>query len=129
MSDSNSLVPANTPEDSIEFDRSPARELLPPLPPIPDWFVEHNTAPLHVENCPICRRNPNFDYDAYLRSAAWEIRRTFALEYYGARCCLCPATTSLQVHHRTYERIGAERLTDLIVLCRPCHARFHDKAA
>jgi hypothetical protein len=35
----------------------------------------------------------------------------------------------LDVHHRTYERVGQEQLRDLIVLCRTCHSRYHDKAA
>jgi hypothetical protein len=29
------------------------------------------------------------------------------------------------VHHRTYERVGFERQSDLIVLCHDCHRDFH----
>lgn len=31
----------------------------------------------------------------------------------------------LQVHHRTYERIGNEGLDDLIVVCPRCHMKIH----
>ncbi len=31
-----------------------------------------------------------------------------------------------EVHHKTYERVGNERLDDLIVLCPECH-EFEDK--
>ena len=46
----------------------------------------------------------------------------------GNRCELCnEGGVPLQIHHRCYDRRGQELLSDLIVLCRPCHARFHDK--
>jgi hypothetical protein len=31
----------------------------------------------------------------------------------------------LDVHHRTYENKGKEKLGDLTVLCRECHTKFH----
>lgn len=71
------------------------------------------------------RRRPRVDYVSYLRSPEWRRTRELALDYYGERCCLCNSTTTLQVHHRTYERIGRERLADLTVLCDPCHERYH----
>jgi 5-methylcytosine-specific restriction endonuclease McrA len=42
-------------------------------------------------------------------------------------CQLCPATTALQVHHRTYAHRGQEYqyLEDLVVLCETCHATHH----
>lgn len=64
-------------------------------------------------------------YAAYLRSAEWGRTRDLALEYYGGNCCLCHSTDNLEVHHRTYERLGRERLADLTVLCDPCHERYH----
>jgi replicative DNA helicase len=33
----------------------------------------------------------------------------------------------LEVHHRTYERIGQERSEDLTVLCDVCHGLFHER--
>ena len=40
-------------------------------------------------------------------------------------CAICRSTEFLEVHHRTYERIGEERQEDLITLCRECHQIFH----
>ena len=33
----------------------------------------------------------------------------------------------ISVHHNDYSRLGAEMPTDLVVLCRECHAKHHDK--
>jgi hypothetical protein len=68
-------------------------------------------------------------YSDYLQSDVWKRTRELALEYYGNACCVCNSRTSLDVHHRTYERLGHERLTDLAVLCRDHHATFHGKKA
>lgn len=46
-----------------------------------------------------------------------EVLGTFSYAHEGA----------LQVHHRNYERVGNEMETDLLTLCRHCHARFHEK--
>lgn len=35
----------------------------------------------------------------------------------------------LEVHHRTYERLGAERDTDLVALCWCCHDEITDRHA
>lgn len=68
-------------------------------------------------------------YDDYLHSAHWQRTRQLALEHYGRSCFSCGATSQLQVHHRTYERVGSERLRDLAVVCDDCHRRIHRKAA
>ena len=36
-------------------------------------------------------------------------------------CRLCGDTAGLEVHHRTYQRWGRERLADVTVVCRGCH--------
>jgi 5-methylcytosine-specific restriction endonuclease McrA len=67
-------------------------------------------------------------YRDYLQSPEWQATRKWHLKYAGFRCQLCnEANTTLDVHHRTYERRGSEHHKDLIVLCRDCHAKFHDK--
>lgn len=73
--------------------------------------------------------SPADDYESYLRSAHWRHVRELALEHYGRTCVLCNATRRLNVHHRTYGSRGHERLADLVVLCRDCHARYHHEAA
>lgn len=64
-------------------------------------------------------------YAAYLESAHWQHMRAIAREHYGEQCVLCGSADELDVYHRTYERRGRERLSDVTVLCRNCHAKHH----
>jgi 5-methylcytosine-specific restriction endonuclease McrA len=64
------------------------------------------------------------EYRQYLLSEAWLKRRKLVLEFWGYRCSVCNSPTNPQVHHRTYERVGRELLSDLVVLCESCHALF-----
>jgi 5-methylcytosine-specific restriction endonuclease McrA len=64
-------------------------------------------------------------YQEYLASPEWQGTRDDALHQAKHRCHICNSRHQLEVHHRTYERIGRERPDDLTVLCRPCHALFH----
>ena len=66
-------------------------------------------------------------YKEYLKSSAWGYLKNLVLKAAEHRCRLCNSDKRLQVHHRTYERIGHERIADLFVLCENCHGRFHDK--
>ena len=67
-------------------------------------------------------------YKSYLASPQWRETRAKALRRAKHRCQLCGAKRDLAAHHRHYENIGREKPGDLIVLCRPCHSRFHDVA-
>jgi hypothetical protein len=67
--------------------------------------------------------------EVYLRSEHWRAMRLWALERAENRCQVCAASAALDVHHRTYERVGAERPADLTVLCRRCHELFHQREA
>lgn len=67
-------------------------------------------------------------YLAYLASPEWRARVEAAKRRAGWRCQLCNVDrwfARLDVHHRTYERLGRERDEDLLVLCRHCHDIFH----
>jgi 5-methylcytosine-specific restriction endonuclease McrA len=65
-------------------------------------------------------------YQKYLRSPEWKARRMSKLKEARFRCQLCNSSGPLlECHHRTYQRCGNEQLSDLIVLCRRCHERFH----
>lgn len=68
-------------------------------------------------------------YHKYLHTYHWEQLRKIKLDEVEYRCQVCYSPTKLQVHHRTYERLGYEKLTDLTVLCAKCHTLFHDKLA
>lgn len=67
------------------------------------------------------------DYAAYLASPQWWEKRQLAVKRAHGRCAICNANGKLNVHHRTYERVGNELPEDLIVLCEDCHALFHKK--
>jgi hypothetical protein len=73
------------------------------------------------------------DYRAYLESEQWAERRKYHLVRVFNRCQLCNAVNTpdnaLQVHHRTYVRLGAEFDLDVIVLCRDCHMHHHERMA
>jgi hypothetical protein len=65
------------------------------------------------------------EYARYLASPEWFVVRRIALAAAGGRCQVCNGVEQLNVHHRSYERLGAELLADVIVLCRACHELFH----
>lgn len=69
------------------------------------------------------RRNPA--YARHLKTTKWNQTRKAALQRAGYRCQVCNSPDSLNVHHRTYERLGHEHPMDLTVLCRVCHKIFH----
>jgi len=61
------------------------------------------------------------EYQAYLASRDWALKREAVRERSGGRCERCWANGMDAVHHKTYERIGNERLDDLQAICDPCH--------
>lgn len=63
-------------------------------------------------------------YADYLKSPAWRDVRERYIASDLPQVCMCGAT-SWELHHTTYERVGRERLDDLIPLCRTCHADAH----
>ena len=65
-------------------------------------------------------------YQAHLKTDHWQQVRLLALEAAGHRCQVCNSPDQLDVHHRTYERLGHEDLSDLTVLCGTCHGIFHE---
>lgn len=65
------------------------------------------------------------DYATYINSPEWRVKADDAKRRAGYSCALCTRTTSLEVHHRTYARLGHEHPSDLVVLCWRCHRRHH----
>jgi predicted HNH restriction endonuclease len=67
----------------------------------------------------------------YLASERWKETRQRAIIAHGNVCLDCGERGSryysLDVHHLTYERLGNEPVTDLVVLCRTCHRVRHGK--
>lgn len=69
----------------------------------------------------------NLSYADYLKTPLWQRTRALAKERALNRCQLCNSPEQLDVHHRTYVRLGREHDADLTVLCRECHGIFHQR--
>ena len=65
----------------------------------------------------------NRTYEKYLKSPAWKVKRDAVIKRDGGQC-VCGAHAT-EVHHKTYDNIGKEPLSDLVALCEECHERLH----
>ena len=74
------------------------------------------------------------DYASWMTSGEWLTRRQAWIKAWIARygvepCCVaCGGPWSLRrsdLHHRSYDRLGAELFYDLIPLDRTCHDQLH----
>lgn len=63
-------------------------------------------------------------YEDYLKTYHWEKVRNDRIKYDNEKCIVCGLSNNLQVHHRTYERLGHEDPGDVVTLCRVCHERI-----
>lgn len=71
-------------------------------------------------------------YQEYLRQPEWYAKRAILAKVAGGRCQICNTSQGpFNAHHRRYrdERgqsiLGAEKLSDLLWICQPCHELFH----
>lgn len=67
----------------------------------------------------------NKTYKEYLQSEGWQHKKSLFYQEYPEGCWVCGSTKNLKLHHKTYERVFKERLTDLVCLCDDCHAELH----
>lgn len=69
------------------------------------------------------------DYGEYIREHPhWQAVRKKRFEFDGGRCVICHKDLTgqmCQTHHLHYQRLGHERLRDVITLCPGCHHDFH----
>ena len=65
------------------------------------------------------------DYYKYIKTQAWEEMRQKVFRRDGYKCVICNEAKDLNVHHITYENLGAEKVSDLVTLCRNCHENIH----
>ncbi len=64
--------------------------------------------------------------DTYLKSEDWKNLRALKLHESKNKCKLCgKKNQSNDVHHVKYKKLYDVKLSDLIVLCRPCHNNVH----
>lgn len=71
----------------------------------------------------------NNEYRKLLSSSYWKKFRVMLIKLRGGKCEVCGANYSLEVHHKTYERLGKERLEDVSVLCHTHHLEADIKRA
>jgi 5-methylcytosine-specific restriction endonuclease McrA len=88
--------------------------------------VSRRRQPITPERIAVLRAMP---YRDYLKTQEWIRRRAVELKIVAYRCQVCNGGEDLQVHHRSYENLGCEKRVDLIVLCKHCHALFHERRA
>lgn len=65
-------------------------------------------------------------YPQYINTQHWRnIKKAYKYSH-EYKCQHCGDTSpGLHLHHLTYERIGNERMSDLMYLCELCHAVVH----
>jgi hypothetical protein len=66
------------------------------------------------------------EYQAYLKSPKWKSKRLKVLTRAKFRCEKCKKRQATQIHHKSYERIFNEPLSDLLAVCAPCHRKIHN---
>lgn len=66
-------------------------------------------------------------YDDYMQSEAWRQRRLAALARDKHTCQSCLSAPAEQVHHLSYDHLGAEPLFELISVCVTCHDAIHKR--
>lgn len=69
------------------------------------------------------------DYNEYIRShPRWQAIRKARFDFDGGQCVICHKdlhNVPFQTHHLHYQRLGHERMRDVITLCDQCHKDFH----
>lgn len=110
------------------------------LDPNQEW---DKSIPLHARKDLIVNRNDinyniitkhikSMSYKDFLQTPYWEAISAYKKYKENYRCALCGSNKNLATHHKTYERHGEEHTykvinEDLIVLCKDCHSKFHNK--
>jgi hypothetical protein len=64
-------------------------------------------------------------YYEYIVSPEWRTRSIAVCTSRGSKCEVCGSKEKIQVHHRSYERMGQETEEDLEVVCKSCHELIH----
>jgi hypothetical protein len=70
----------------------------------------------------LCRQTA---YHWYLGSAFWREKSQYILRRANYICEKCGIRPATEVHHLTYERVFQEHPSDLLAVCRQCHAEIH----
>lgn len=61
-------------------------------------------------------------YEIRINSPEWKILKFNLINQRGSKCERCETRTIyLEMHHKTYDRLGRELSSDLELLCHDCH--------
>ena len=91
----------------------------------PRWFARKHAA--YVATYHAIKPALEAEYQAYLSSQAWYVRRDAAIQNANGVCECCEYFPATQAHHITYDRIGHELPSDLMAVCSFCHQLIHGK--
>jgi len=72
-------------------------------------------------------RSKPIGYRKYISSHEWRKKRERAFEILGKKCNRCGSTVNLEVHHRDYDNLYNETITDVEIVCGRCHERADDE--
>ena len=61
-------------------------------------------------------------YRSYMASDAWRQKKVDIINKRGRICEHCGTAGHVELHHKTYDRLGNEADEDLELLCKNCHA-------
>lgn len=65
-------------------------------------------------------------YREYLKTEHWrDVKRRYKASKLPQRCFICNSYKNINIHHKTYKRVGREYLRDLLPLCSECHKLVH----
>ena len=109
-------------QDSSVEDCERAIELLNKTVDLYPDFSEASIFREDVWHCLLKSLDPDDNcgtYKKYLDSPAWKMKRATVIQRDGGQC-VC-GTKATEVHHKTYNNIGKEPLSDLVALCKVCH--------
>ena len=67
------------------------------------------------------------DYYQSLNNPDFEALSMQVFKRDGFQCQKCKTAKNLVVHHINYERLGHEKLSDLVTLCKSCHKKVHEE--
>lgn len=65
-------------------------------------------------------------YQGYLESNMWKRKRAWVFDRSKGKCERC-GKQAVQVHHKTYDRLGYEEPQDLMAVCMSCHGKEHSE--
>ncbi|CAK0770336.1 5-methylcytosine-specific restriction enzyme A [Gammaproteobacteria bacterium] len=73
------------------------------------------------------RDKASVNYHEYIQSDEWKAKAKIVKARAEWRCEICGRSGNyhtLEAHHKTYEHLGNERLSDLQCLCSECHEKI-----